>query len=218
MILKEIYVYPDLVEFPQELTSSFRDYSRHICNYLERALRLIKFETKCYYKLAVIGCSDIAPRVFVNSSGALGVKVSFKSEQYLNIPIERVPDYISDMLRSGINACPDEYPLPKEQLLAALDELRGADFKNGWVHKEKKSAKLDMLAQLYCSMTMQSFSLKIRVYQKGKMICQKELLRTVPDEIVFLPKLREYKALKLSSEYAEVHGPESSILARVSFG
>ncbi|WP_080684749.1 hypothetical protein [Pseudomonas brassicacearum] len=45
MILKEIYLYPDLGEFSDEIIHPFRDQSRSICNFLERSLSAEKFET-----------------------------------------------------------------------------------------------------------------------------------------------------------------------------
>ncbi len=53
MILKEIYLYPDLGEFSDEIIHPFRDQSRSICNFLERSLSAEKFETPTSRKSAL---------------------------------------------------------------------------------------------------------------------------------------------------------------------
>ena len=83
MILRDIYLYPDLVEFPQELTSTFRYQTRSLCNFLERnVLKRLKFETDGFRRLCIIGTSAPKEGVFVNTAKAACVEVFLDVARY----------------------------------------------------------------------------------------------------------------------------------------
>ena len=75
MILKEIYLYPDLGEFSDEIIHPFRGQSRSICNFLERHRGAEKFETPNFKKICFVGTRQAVNEPCVNSSGALIVNV-----------------------------------------------------------------------------------------------------------------------------------------------
>jgi len=104
MILKQIYLYPDLVEFNirSKDASIIRDQTRHICNYLERQLLKLKFNSEDFNKICIIGYSTPKSEIYIASTRALAVPISFDIDHCRSLPTDSVANYYIDLLIAGL--------------------------------------------------------------------------------------------------------------------
>ena len=105
MILKELYLYPDLVEFPDEIVHPFRDQSRSICNFLERELQTIRFSADGFKRICIVGKSSPSTESFINSSKVLIVEVPFDENDYKKLERAQLNTFFAQMLVAGIEKC-----------------------------------------------------------------------------------------------------------------
>ncbi|AXA58032.1 hypothetical protein ACNT2N_04170 [Pseudomonas thivervalensis] len=194
MILKEIYLYPDLGEFSDEIIHPFRDQSRSICNFLERHLSAEKFETPNFKKICFVGTRQAVDEPYVNSSGALIVNVSLDTEQYKKCTsVNELNEFFIQRLLEGLEKCRPHMALPLDLLKNAMDEFRRNHYKNEWTFKQKKIKGTDYVCALECQLTIDCFLMNLKVLRKDTPVLDKEILRTAPDEIAFGPYLKDLK-------------------------
>lgn len=193
MILKEIYLYPDLVGFPDEVVREFRDQSRSICNYLERAIKPVKFNSDGFKRICFIGSGSPEIRCYINSSKVLIVEVKFDKSEYFSISDHELNGYFKRLIENGINKCGDEYLIPKNELLTALAEFESNGWLNEWQFKKNTFKEYGIECVLDCKLTTSEFSLFLNVSNKSGMIWSDCVLKTVPDEIVFVPKFKDIR-------------------------
>lgn len=194
MILKEIYLYPDLVEFSDDIIHPFRDQSRSICNFLERSLSAEKFETPNFKKICFIGTSQAAGEAYVNSSGVLIVNVTLDTERYKKCTsTSELNELFIELLLEGLEKGVKHTALPDGLLKSAIDDFRRNHYKNEWTFKQKKIKGTDYTCALECHLTIDCFLMHFKVLKKNTLILDKEILRTAPDEVAFGPYLKDLK-------------------------
>lgn len=127
MILKEIYLYPELTEYGDDIIHPFRDQSRSICNFLERSLSVEKVETPNFKKICFIGTNQAAGDAYVNSSGALIVNVTLDEGAYKKCTsTTELNEFFIQMLLEGLGKSAQHAVLPAQFLKEAIDEFRHA--------------------------------------------------------------------------------------------
>jgi len=195
MNLKEIYLYPDLVEYENEIVHPFRDQSRSICNYLERQLKPIKFNAKNFKRICFIGKSKPDSVCFVNSSKVLIVEISFDENQYKSLKKNQLNPYFSQLLTVGIKKCQKQFDIPVDELLNGLKKFCENGYINKWVFKTKLIKDLGFKCTLRCELTLDEFHLNLVITKKKNVIFSQKILDTVPDEIVFTPMFKDVKLI-----------------------
>lgn len=55
MILKNIYLFPELDDYGREVTYPFKEQSRSICNFLERKIKDLKYNTEGFRTVCFVG-------------------------------------------------------------------------------------------------------------------------------------------------------------------
>jgi len=194
MILKEVYLYPDLTEYSDEIIHPFRDQSRSVCNFLERHLSAEKFETVGFKKICFVGTKHTMQEVYVNSSGALIVPVTMDEVAYKNcVTADELNEFFISLLLNGLATAIKHIALPVALFKDTLDEFRRNHFKNEWVFKSKKIKNPACTCVLECRLTIDFFLLSFKVVKSNTCVLDKEILRTAPDEVVFLPYLKDIK-------------------------
>lgn len=63
MYLKEIYLYPDIMDFGERITFSFKRESRSLYNYIERHLKKMKYQTINLKKFALFAKKNLFSKV-----------------------------------------------------------------------------------------------------------------------------------------------------------
>jgi hypothetical protein len=140
MILRDVFLYPDLVEFHarRKDLSSIKDQTRHIGNYLRRHLDKLKFHSNEFNRICIIGTENPKDGC-VNSCGSVSVYIKFNMDECLLVPLHLRSDYYSDLMRVGLKKCAANHQIPIDNLFTWLDELRKNGYKNEWLFKEKNS-------------------------------------------------------------------------------
>lgn len=191
MKLKDIYLYPDLVEFQSSSVLLLRDQTRFICNFVQHFLVGEGVETNGFNKICIV-CKSIPSReCYINSSKALIVELQFDADEYCKIEEVNLPEYFIGLLRDGFTRCTKEYSLPIEKFNLAIESFRNNVYRNEWVHSEKNFKSAGLKCRLLCALTMTFFKLTLEVERAGMVIFSQDILRTIPDEIVYAHKFKD---------------------------
>lgn len=193
MILRELYLYPDLVEFQDDIVCLFRDQSRSICNYLERQLKPVKFDANGFKRICFIGKNEPKLECCVNSSKVLTVEVYFDEKMYKLLEKNQLNAFFTEMLVSGIEKCQMQYKIPVYELLNALEGFRENGYINKWTFKDKSLKHIGVKCALECELTIEAFHLSLVIYNQGGILLTREILKTEPDEIVFTPMFKDLR-------------------------
>lgn len=197
MILNNIFLYPDLVEFNDrnEDLTIVRNQTRHICNYLARNLQKLKFQVNGFNRICIIGMND--PKgIYINSSSVLSVGVPFKMDECKEIKRKDLGDYYSSLIKIGLNDCAQVYKLPIEEMFFWLEELKKNNYKNEWIFKDKTFRKYNLKCQLKCAIDLDKFTLTLVVYRKNEEIFNEIILETLPDEIIYHYKFKDVNIIQ----------------------
>ena len=193
MILKELYLYPDLVEFEDDIVHPFRDQSRSICNYLERQLKPVKFDANGFKRICFIGKNEPNSECYVNSSKVLIVEIFFDEKKYKSLEKDQLNTFFSEMLVSGIEKCQKQYKVPVDELLKGLENFFENGCLNRWTFKTKSLKDIGVKCALECELTIEAFYLSLVFYKGKEILLTREILKTEPDEIVFTPMFKDLK-------------------------
>jgi len=186
MILKELYLYPDLTEYPQSLTGRVRDQTRCLCNYLERnVLKKTRFKTEGFKRVCIIGSREPKKTATINSSNIVSVDVKFSESEYSSKSGKELDEYYITLLTEGLTNLGSQHSIPLDELYQGLESYRKGAYENEWVHKSKALKGTGLRASLNCKLTNHNFTLTLRVAKDSKVIYESEVLNTPPDEIVF---------------------------------
>ncbi len=192
MVFSQIFLYPDLVTFPQEFTSSFRDRTRYVCNFIGREISAAKFQTPGFKRLCIVGSQNPSPACFQIDS-ALSVEIGLDREEYDRLSKEELPEYFLALLNAGFEKTSRQFALPLEQIDQAISKFRALNYKNAWTHVEKTFRMERLKCKLSCELTMDRFSLTLNVNKNGSTILHQEVLTTPPDEVSFHHRFKELK-------------------------
>jgi hypothetical protein len=192
MILKSIFLYPDLVEFAAQRKDLVlvKEETRHIGHYLGRKLANLKFQTDGFDRVCVIGKTDLQ-ETYVNSSSVLSVYVPFDMDQCRQLPRGKLSDYYATLYESGLKKAAVTHALPVSALLEWLQELRQNNYRNDWLHKEKTFKTHGIKCALICSMTLDKFTLTLNISKNGVQCFEEVILTTPPDEVAFHYKFKD---------------------------
>ncbi|WP_369934110.1 hypothetical protein [Xanthomonas tesorieronis] len=194
MLLKEIYLYPDLAEYGDDVVHPFRDQSRSLCNFLERGLGAEKFVAAGFKRICIVGKRRPADEAQVNSSGALCVDVALDVDLYRRCATpEELNEFFIALLLDGLEKTAGHTALPSARLRQAIADFRRGGYRNEWIFKDRKIARTDYRCALACELTTGYFQLHFRVRRKDALILDTPIVRTAPDEVVFLPYLKDIK-------------------------
>lgn len=185
MILKDIYLYPELTEYDIALTSKFREQTRSLCNFLGRHIKPAKIRCDKYNRVCFVCRKHPVTHSYVNSSGVLRVEVFFDMQEYLSKQDNNLNEYFISLVMDGVNRC-DNVDFPKKLIMEGANLFRALNYKNEWVFKEKTFKKnRGLKAILKCRLTMTHFYLDLYVTKKGDAIFHENIKTEVPEEVIF---------------------------------
>lgn len=184
MILKDIYLYPELTEYDVAVTSKFKEQTRSLCNFLGRYIKSAKVKCEKYNRVCIV-CRETPSLVsYINSSGVLRVEVFFDVKEYLNKKFDDLNEYFIGLVIDGVNKC-DDISLPKEMIIKGIDLFRAEGYKNEWVFKSKSFNRHGLKVILKCSLTMNDFFLDLYVMKNKNVIFYENVKKDYPEEVVF---------------------------------
>lgn len=192
MILKSIFLYPDLVEFStrEKDLLAVRDQTRHICNYLDRRLPTLKFQADGFNRICIIGQTH-PHETHINSSSVLAVYIPFDMDACRSVPQSELSDYYAGLLKIGLEKCYTTHKIPRDELLFWLEEMKRDNYRNEWTFKGKTFREHDIRCRLDCSLTIENFTLRLKISRKDIEVFDEVILTTPPDEIAFHHKFKD---------------------------
>lgn len=185
MLLKHIYLYLKLDEYPDELATPFGFHTRYVCNFLERRLRELKFRAEGFSKICVQGCHVPDESCPIVPDNAALASVAFDEQRYRALTEDEYHEFFIAMLREGFENCARQHSIPLEELLDTIDDFRRGGFKNEWVQKTKLLRAAGLRASLMCRLAMDRFVLTLRLERRGDIVFEEPVLETKPDELIF---------------------------------
>jgi hypothetical protein len=191
MILKHIYLYLNLLEFPDKLVTPFGFKTRYVCNYLERAIKPLKFESGDFNKILVQGRRQPEDFVQIGSEHSVIPKVSFDEDRYLSLSASELHEFFIAMLLEGFHKTALKHRIPLAELKLAISEFRRLEYKNEWVHQKKLLRASGVTATLRCSLDTERFTLTLILERGSRVLFAEEILSTKPDEIIFAHKFKD---------------------------
>jgi hypothetical protein len=201
MRLTSIFLYPDRGDFRTNAALLFRNQTRFICHFVQQYAAARKVEVHGFKRICIV-CKSVASELnFRNSSNVLVVEVPFEIAEYEKTAEEDLPEYFIRLLEAGlIKACRDE-PLPIGLFKDAIESFRALDYKNKWVHSTKLFRSVGLKCRLLCELDLSWFHLVLEVERKDKVIFSQEILRTLPDEVMYAHR---FKHIRLDGQILRV--------------
>ncbi|MCH5021973.1 hypothetical protein [Pectobacterium atrosepticum] len=189
MILKHIYLFPELDDYGKEITYPFKEQSRSICNFLERKIKDLKFSSEGFKTVCFVGKKQPSKDVFVNSSNVLNVDVYIDEDRYKSISVDCLNDYFVEVIRSGLDKC--EGMLPIDEVTSFIHEFENCGYVNEWVHKKKVFKKQSLVCSLICNHSIKDFQLSLKVVRSDDVVFNEVILTTPPDELAYHYKFKD---------------------------
>lgn len=168
--------------------------SRCLCNFIERKIKKDKIELVDSTKLVITGCETSESYYRVNSSKIACFTVLFDKASYDKLHEDvQIHNFIVNFAKSSIRFLPESRKDGIDAILALINEFEECGFVNQWTHQTKKLRKYKIKATLECSLTLESFQLKLRIICDEKEVFSKVILQTDPDELAFHYKFKDIK-------------------------
>ena len=191
MLLRHVYLYLHLDEYPKELATAFGFRTRYVCNFLERRLHALKYHAEGFSKICVQGRHQPLASCPIVSENAVLPTVAFDPERYRALGPGEEPEFFLAMLSEGLERCARDHAIPIAELTAALDEFRRGGFRNEWTHQKKQLRPIGLQASLLCSLDADRFRLTLELERRGATVFEQLILETEPDEIVFAHRFQQ---------------------------
>ncbi|MBI0549576.1 hypothetical protein [Pectobacterium parmentieri] len=192
MILKDIYLYPDVLDYGEELTYPFKELTRSLCNYLGRSIKQAKYDTTGFNRVCFIGRKNPIGESYVNSSNVLGVEIFIDENEYLHTLKSELNKYFAKLVINGLDKVDGRYSLPKDLIVNAIDEFENSGFINEWVFKRKKLKGCKFTGLLKCRLTLDNFFLDFQIINKYKVVYEENVVTDHPNDFVFYYHLNKF--------------------------
>lgn len=190
MLLRSIYLYLYSDDYPQVLISEFGFRTRYLCNFVQRRIRGLKFESDGFNMIGVQGRLRPLDACSVVSEKCLLSTVAFDQPQFQSLQAEERHEFFIAMLTSGVQKCASQHSIPLLEITSAINEFRAAGYRNEWTFEDKLLRPVGIRAALMCRLTTEKFVLSLRLSAKGMTLWEEQILETLPDEIIFAHKFK----------------------------
>lgn len=191
MILRDLYLYADLVEFNgHSALTPFRGQTRSLCHFVGSRVAREKFRAP-FGRICVIGASAPGDACSVNSCNVLGVEVPFTAADFAHLDDAQPNDYFIGLLEHGLAKAAAQHALPLAAYTQAIADFRAGGYRNEWVWQKKMPRGLGLTLSFDCSLTRRSFEMKLRVFRKEALLLDELIFETTPDEICFVPLFKK---------------------------
>jgi len=191
MLLKYIDLYLNLEQYPSELATPFGFKTRYICNFLERRIRPLKYDTDGFSKICVQGNRVPEQSCPIVSETAAVPSVAFDEERYRVLENDEIHEFLIAMLVEGLEKCARHHRIPLAQMQDAIEDFRSRGYTNEWVHRKKLLRGTGLRAYLLCSLDIEKFTLTLRLERNGRTVFEEPILQTKPDETIFAYRFKD---------------------------
>lgn len=196
--------YEENIEPNTLYSSDFSFQNRFIGNFLRRQLRALNFEPKEFKRLLINGCVNaLYPNYIFNTY--LYVAIPFEKKRFDSLSKDELPDFFIEMYKQGILKAQQTHEFPVNFLFKELADLKNNNYKNEWEFKSKTFKEISVKATLFCKMTVDAFSLSLVLFKNKRIVFNKEILNTFPDELIYHYRFKdivfEDNKIKVTSWY-----------------
>lgn len=191
MLLRDISLYLNVLEFDREYRSEFGFQTRYICNFVRRRIAVAKFRTEGFGSVAVQGCLVSTDDCRIEGENVLVGPVAFDREAFDSLARDERPEFAINMLLGGLRKCAQSYELPLSTIEETIEEFRRGGYRNEWTHSRKTFRRLGLKATLKCAMDDSRFALTLEVGRRGTPVFNDVVLETRPDETIFAYRFKE---------------------------
>ena len=143
-----------------------------------------------FNRIALIA-SAYPTKANIISDSFLRVSLPFDKAQYYSLSKDELNDFFIQMYLDGIVKASQTDTIPVEFLLTKLKEFKDNNYLNEWEFKSKTFKEIGIRATLICRMTIDFFSLTLALERKKEVVFSKEILNTLPDEIIYHWQFKE---------------------------
>jgi len=121
------------------------------------------------------------------------VEIPFDEIEYLKKEKKDLNKYFSKLIKAGIIKASKEYKIPEIELKNALRNFEMNEYKNNWLFKKKFQKTMGIEYSISCELTIDRFYSRLIINKSNKIIFNKVIIETEPDEIIFSPMLKDVK-------------------------
>lgn len=191
MLLKHIYIYLNQDEYPKTLVVPFGFGTRYLCNFLERNLRTLKFKTEGFNKICVQGMRQPLIGCPIVPENAALPTVLFDLDEYERLKHNEHHEFYIRMLILGLKKCAQYHQIPLTEMMEIIEIFRRGGYRNEWVHQQRMFRSYGLQASLLCSLDSERFVLRLEISKSKKIVFERRILETKPDEIIFSHRYKE---------------------------
>jgi len=188
-VLNQIELFLD-GSYPKEDQKAFIFKSRCLCNYLERALNQIRFETTlsrinihCLKDAAEVRVQQLKDVPYLE----VGLKYDLPSVSELDE--FALQEHYIKIIDLGLKAAEDFMPVPYSYCMDIIQEFIKGGYKNEWVQDNKSWKKGGIHSIVLAELTMGKFFLTQSVYRDDDLVARKIIAEAMPREMLFLDYL-----------------------------
>lgn len=192
MRLTSIFLTPEFGEM-SDSALAFRKQTRFLCHYVQTYVAARKVHADGFKRICVVCKPGASGASFKNASQVLVAEVPFDLAEYERTPEDELPEYFIGLLQAGLAICARDEQLPAGLFGEAVDAFRAAGYRNTWVHSARTFRSAGLRCRLLCELDLSCFRLVLEVERDGQRIFSQEILRTLPDELVFAHRFKEVK-------------------------
>jgi hypothetical protein len=168
------------------IVSVFNFQTDFITQFLEKHLRTLKYETVDFNMIFIRGRKTPKEHFFIEEHHkCLTIEIPFDEKLYSDLypfqnefplnnllkPLENQKgfnEFILQFITTGLHKAKEQKaPIPTDQLVSLMVNLKAIDYKNEWTHKKKTFKEYGLKASLCCELTCNHFLLTL-IIEKNK--------------------------------------------------
>jgi len=205
-------------DFPfsvSHIVSDFDFQTGSFLNYFDRVLKKSKFQSEEFQFVTIRGRKKPSNKYLIKKHfKSLEVEIPFDEKKYKELypfknkypikgllsPIlkeEEFNIFLFEMIMEGLlKSKKQEAPIPYDFLIETLSNFKLGGFNNEWIHKKKICKDYGVIAYLKCRLTSNYFSLELIIEKSKKEIYKKEVLRTLPNVIMYKDEFKDIQVVE----------------------
>jgi hypothetical protein len=159
--------------------------AKFITNYINRnCLSKIKYVSNDF-NILVIYLTENTIEPYVVNKG-LVVPLLFERNKFDKIKTkENYFEYFNEKIERAFETIMGKYEIPKNNIAQTLNELKEKNYENKWVYKAKTVKEEKLSIVLNCELTIDDFTLILRINKNNKTLFNEIILKTDPDEVAY---------------------------------
>lgn len=164
--------------------SHFEYHTYFIGHYLSKEVRKLKFETDGTFKaINVTAGMPSSGYEYVNE--CLCVGVPFDAGRYDNADEKSRCKYYVELMKTGILKTAKIKKIPVDEIMELLASLEANNYIYTWKLKNISIPEYNLKLKFNCYLTTNDFTIRLSAYEKKTLICEGNIVRTLPDYIHF---------------------------------